>query len=1508
MVSASSSIEGNGDISPRISIDSVNLNDDLAVDAGSEISSSSVSVIHNSNHNNSNSNKRKSGSVVSFRNSIDADSSFSSSAYFFANSPHNVRQQQQQSQLSNRDQSLKYQLHQQQQQQYHAQQLQNRQLDSLSPLGPNSIYKLTVASDLSRKQKNRSPKNHVTINGGLTTVYNLHSPTVAAIPQIQLSSLKTRVSNEDLKQKYVDGGLESEFKKFDSQESKLTEGTLQKLQQQQLHESGKGNDNENNIERVTEIQDQNDYSDYKVSSSIPPIFSDPSFRLDDPRTFKKVIENSKIISTNDDDAGLNPSDYLVNNTQLQEKLSHYLDLVEISLVEEISKSSNSFFNTIDEIQEIENQSGLCMSQFNSITSQLESIETEECMKGLNILNKIKLRKNVDQLENSLLQIQQILGLFEICQALFQESKYTACLESIVELEILINDNGMLKLPALYDLQNDLHKLKVNCTNQYIKDFINQLVNDLHSHYQSIPVQDSLSRMSGKKSVVTTTGINKFQAVDEETKNVLREYVSNLASLGMLGQAYSAYQERIVNEVKEIIKVNLPRRDSGTPSRSNSVPPPQDLQPEAKKSPEPPTGNTLMVPSSSNNGSATLSTNLKSMSSTEFLEMLTRTFTNLSECLRRLTTHQKILLDLALTSIPPSENIDVMTFDITLSINKAIEITQIRLAKVINVRSELIADLPVEQYLRFYSISSAYLQECELINPGFIASEGGNSLNDWLRNHINYFIHRLHSNSLKSLIQECDKEVWKEVTSEEILKNCQSIVNELVTYAEFVESKGKSGYSGDQWTKAMDLQKDMDEIKQEHDSIVARIHISPDSRLRIGHKQFLIPSFMFKSLRSVKDYIILSKIFPSRTSTIENDLLNYFKLLNSRTSQAILGAGATRTAGLKHIFPKHMALCIQLIGFNTELLESIQIIFKNENNGNANNSTNGQQGGANNASDDLNFTRIISNYKDHENELFGKLISMMYERTLNHCNTIKTIDWSEPIKSPHQCHQYMETLVKDTTTITKVLLKYLPEIQCQLILSQVFDNYKKLFVECYCTQIPQFKDFNEKHSLLRDIDYFRVKLGEIPGYGNSGQVIWENINSMPTIEDAKMEEVMRKNIERERGIEERKSLENARKSVEAENNSKDEDHKVASKNEGDNGSDEVLFDISKATSDDNYENGTSQVTSVLSQIEDIGSKISKNEEESLPIEPEVVVTPMESQVDENENNNKMSVNEGQSLPIELEASESVNGDPDTKTKSTLNNHEIDQDALTEDFLGESPSENGNNGAATESNEGNEDSKGEDATIPEIVEQNVEIKEEAASIDEPKEDNTKVNEDEASELKLKEPKNCQVEEEEKEEEVADLKVNNLEDKTKEEDSKDEEANVEEVNVEVARAKEPRIEQRSIEEDASEGPKEAETKPVVHDEETKEDGINPVAKIEETKENETNSVAKVEETKEDETEEVVPMVDETNDEGANKVEESNEEEKKAEGEVTEAGEAKNEATSKKNAKKKKKSKKKK
>ncbi|KAG7663768.1 uncharacterized protein J8A68_002715 [[Candida] subhashii] len=1044
----------------RMSLDStsINLNDDLSSEHSSQITDSISSIKQNDNH-------KRSGSTTSFpinnnRTSIDNESVFSSNAYFS---------------FYNLDESS------------------SKKDDIYSPLGPNSIYELTSGSDIARARRNRPSKTSVTINGGARTVYNLNIPTTKDIPQIQLSKLKTKVANKELQEKYIKK-VSHEYKNFETSYKLLTEDTLQRFTQQ---ENMSTSSSVGNLQIIDSISD------------IPSVFLNPDFQLDDPRTFKQVIEDVNISPGEDDDPALS----LVNNTELQDKLSNYLDIVEQNLIQEIGKSSDSFFNAIGDIERIQSRSNNCVESFNGIMHKLQELEVNQSEQGLKVLRKLIEKKNVEHLESSLLQIQYITSIFSLANKSFSNGKYSKCLNEIVlvenllrgvNYEDLIDDElkrlypklnyplvNLTSLPAFVHLRNDLFNLKHECSKGYIDDFIDLLTEDLTSHYKNIPTRDTLNRIYVNKDKTRKYNSrpvnNSYLNVDDTKRAKIREIVKDLGKAGSLSLAYTSYQHRFVTEIKDIIKQNLPSAQQSTemssgPSRSSPAP-------------------EMPVPKSAPNA---LSTNIKSLTPREFETIFSKTCAELSECLRRLTVHQKLLLDIALTTLPPNADIDIMTLDITSAINKAIDLTQIRLMKVISVRSEQTADLPVQFYLRLYSITSAYLQECELINPGFAMSGAGNALGEWFSNHITYFVHRFHVNTIGDMSTECTREVWKEVLDPIKLTPAQVIINDLLEYSKYIESNGTVGFSGEKWLQHFDFYDDGENKVSNEDEA----EVLPITKLKIGNDMFMVPNLSVRSTQHIRDYLIIAKAFPSFSPTVENNLLNYFKVMNSKASQAVLNAGATRTAGLKHITTKHLALCIQFVEFNISLLEGITGCFKSDG------QINGQQSHGN-QQDELSITRIISNYKDHETELFSKVVGMMYDRTVMRCASLTKIDLSVPVKYPQPCHSYMEDLVKDTITVSKVLTRYLPDLKCSLILSQIFDNYKRLFVEAYCTKLPVFKDFNEKHNILKDIDYFRVKLGDVIGYGNSGQVIWENVNSMPTEEDTKMEQIMKHSISDER---------------------------------------------------------------------------------------------------------------------------------------------------------------------------------------------------------------------------------------------------------------------------------------------------------------------------------------------------------------------------------------------------------
>lgn len=973
-----------------------------------------------------------------------------------------------------------------------------------SPLGPNSIHELTVASKLLELKRRKAPKRFVTINGGATTVRNLVTPSIKDIPQIRLPKLKEKISDSQLKEKYIDC-CEEDYKKFQLSYKQLTEDALQIFAEQENDSSR----NHDSVSISSELQDNDNNRDN--ISDIPPIFFDANFRLDDPRIYEKVIGKSGISSFSEGDYD-EREQYSVPKGDLQENLSRYLDIVEVHLIKEISKTSNSFFGTLVDIKDIQTQTEKCSSNFDGILNKLSELQLSGSERGLNILKKIKDRKNIDYLESTMLQLTYILRLFELSKKSLRNEKYEKGLNECLAVERLIEGTtsdlddeyqfsypklsfpyvNLKTFPPLSGVISEVRNLKNECSASFIESFISFLLGDLHQHYELTSYEETLKRLLNSMSKKKKSIHNRnYLEMKEEKRSQLKRFVFKLSKSGNLNQAYGMYLDRIINEIKAVIRNNLP----STNKEGESV---SDLNSSFSKGK--PSGNSYKQDTNSS-----LVSNLRTMSEKNFTLMLKRIFANISECCRRLTLHQKNLLDFALTIISQhyTKAVDVMALDIGFAINKAIEISQVRLAKIINVRLDQIADSNIEQYLGFYALTSAYLYECELINPGFLSSGAGSSLSDWLKNHVNYFVHRYHLNVLMEFTNACNKEVWKEETNENLLQCCQKNLDEIISYAAYVESKGTKGSAVDSWLafiNPFDNEGDnSNKVEYFEKELKCQLWISDDS--------FIVPPLALVIVRQTKDYLILHKFFSQRSSIIESNIIQFFELVNLRSAQAILNAGATRTAGLRSILTKNITLCIRLVEFDIKVLESIRILEGHTIGGFSSIEFASQE--------NHSFAKVIDDSSNFENDLFMKLVTMMQDRVINHCNTIAQLDFSKPFEQNQQCHAYMETIVKNTLSVSKTLSRYLPEIKISFVLLHIFDIYKNTLMECYCTRLPQFNSFDDKHSLLKDIDYFRVKLSELPGYGNSGQIIWENVNALPTIEDVHMEQKMKNEIEEEK---------------------------------------------------------------------------------------------------------------------------------------------------------------------------------------------------------------------------------------------------------------------------------------------------------------------------------------------------------------------------------------------------------
>jgi vacuolar protein sorting-associated protein 54 len=181
-----------------------------------------------------------------------------------------------------------------------------------------------------------------------------------------------------------------------------------------------------------------------------------------------------------------------------------------------------------------------------------------------------------------------------------------------------------------------------------------------------------------------------------------------------------------------------------------------------------------------------------------------------------------------------------------------------------------------------------------------------------------------------------------------------------------------------------------------------------------------------------------------SSEISTHILEYLKLFNSRSSQLILGAGATKSAGLKNITTKHLALASQSLRFVVTLVPYVRE-FVRRRGGNVASGVMGE------------FDRVKRLLQEHQAGIHDKLVDIMSGRAAAHINSMKRLDWNraasaasdkEAGEAGEDVNEYMKTLVKETSTLHKVLGKHLPEGTVQMIMAPVMESYREQWGKAY----------------------------------------------------------------------------------------------------------------------------------------------------------------------------------------------------------------------------------------------------------------------------------------------------------------------------------------------------------------------------------------------------------------------------------------------------------------------------
>lgn len=156
-------------------------------------------------------------------------------------------------------------------------------------------------------------------------------------------------------------------------------------------------------------------------SIIPEIFLKPTLPLNDAGTFNAVFPCVAIEH--------NPQSHQ-SGRLLQEKLSHYLDVVEVHIARQVALKSSAFFHAMTSHDTIMEQMGNACKEVRRLRSQIQSLDSSVSNGPLRLLGLARSRANHVNLLDKLRLMATVLQTQPTLQLLLSSSDYVAALELI----------------------------------------------------------------------------------------------------------------------------------------------------------------------------------------------------------------------------------------------------------------------------------------------------------------------------------------------------------------------------------------------------------------------------------------------------------------------------------------------------------------------------------------------------------------------------------------------------------------------------------------------------------------------------------------------------------------------------------------------------------------------------------------------------------------------------------------------------------------------------------------------------------------------------------------------------------------------------------------------------------------------------------------------------------------------------------------------------------------------
>lgn len=290
---------------------------------------------------------------------------------------------------------------------------------------------------------------------------------------------------------------------------------------------------------------------------VPSLYMKEDFDLTLPRTFNAVTANELAASSKDGTSGQSSLGDLATDQMLQEKLSHYLDIVEMHLAHEISIRSASFFSALSNLQSLHSQSELALARLIPLKQELTEIDESSATKGLLIVAAGAKRRKLQDITQAIDRLKEVWRAAQQAADLADSGEWEGALGLVEEVEEALSampgDNGaeqpagfpLTKLTALRQMPDRLLHIRTS------------IGRALHSELTSVLAHEMEERIPEYSDEQDWESFKVKEKASERTRPLVRGLIR--CGSGAIEQGVAGWRQAVFSQLQNsfsLVRLNL----------------------------------------------------------------------------------------------------------------------------------------------------------------------------------------------------------------------------------------------------------------------------------------------------------------------------------------------------------------------------------------------------------------------------------------------------------------------------------------------------------------------------------------------------------------------------------------------------------------------------------------------------------------------------------------------------------------------------------------------------------------------------------------------------------------------------------------------------------------------------------------------------------------------------------------------------------------------------------------